>query len=179
MLFLGTEKHPDADFDAFLNENSGNSNAYTDYTQTNYYFECADSAFREALDRFGNFFINPLFNKDLVDREMNAVNSEHSKNLQDDGCRKEQLFAFSSLPESPLNKFGTGSLETLKFDSIRDDLIKFYKENYSSNLMKVCIYTHEKIADIEDYVVNLFEQIPNTEIPPPTYPQKPFPNEVF
>lgn len=38
MLFLGTEKFPNADFDEFLNENAGYSNAYTDYMETNYYF---------------------------------------------------------------------------------------------------------------------------------------------
>ncbi|EAS04318.1 insulysin, insulin-degrading enzyme (macronuclear) [Tetrahymena thermophila SB210] len=179
MLFLGTEKYPQADFDQFLNENSGTSNAYTDYMQTNYYFECSDNAFREALDRFGHFFINPLFNQDLVDREMNAVNSEHSKNLQDDEFRKLQLLDSSALKHSPLNKFGTGNLETLKHDSIRDDLIAFYKENYSANLIKMCIYTHENIEDIESYVVDLFEQIPNFDKPAPTYLEKPFPNQIF
>lgn len=81
MLFLGTEKYPGADFDAFLSDNAGSSNAYTDYMETNYYFECASDSFAEGLDRFSSFFVAPLFNQDLVDREMNAVNSEHSKNL--------------------------------------------------------------------------------------------------
>lgn len=61
--------------------------------------------------------------------------------------------------------FGIGSLETLKHDSTRDDLIAFYKENYSANLIKVCIYTHEKIEEIEGYVIDLFEQIPNSNKP--------------
>ena len=41
MLFLGTEKYPDEEeYDGFLNQNGGYSNAYTDMEDTNY-CECA------------------------------------------------------------------------------------------------------------------------------------------
>ena len=44
---------------------------------TVYFFQCANEAFSEALDRFGSFFHCPLFTQSCVEREMNAVNSEH------------------------------------------------------------------------------------------------------
>ncbi len=53
MLFLGTEKYPDgSQFDKYLNENSGYSNAYTSLILTNYYFDCSNSSFLESLDRY-------------------------------------------------------------------------------------------------------------------------------
>mgnify|MGYP002070012838 CR=1 FL=1 len=52
-----------------------------------------------SLDIFGNFFVNPLFNKNCVDREKEAVNSEHMKNVNNDVWRKQELlkvaFSFS------------------------------------------------------------------------------------
>jgi insulysin len=81
MLFLGTKKYPNADYDDWLGKNAGFSNAYTDNSLTNYYFEVKNSAFEEAIDRFSSFFSCALFNSDLTQREMNAVNSEFAKNL--------------------------------------------------------------------------------------------------
>ena len=82
MLFISTEKYKTpSEFDSFLSKNSGSSNAYTDHVETNFYFECSNEAFPEALDRFAQFFIKPLFIKDFVSKEMNAVNSEHEKNI--------------------------------------------------------------------------------------------------
>ena len=42
---------------------------------TNYHFEVQFEHLREALDRFAQFFIAPLFTEDAVDREMNAVHN--------------------------------------------------------------------------------------------------------
>jgi insulysin len=37
---------------AYLSKNSGIYNAYTDLMETNYFFECSNVAFEEAVDRF-------------------------------------------------------------------------------------------------------------------------------
>jgi len=77
MLFIGSRKYPRAEyFDDILAKGSGSSNAYTDSTNTNYYFEISEPL-GKALDVFAHFFIDPLFNPELVDREKNAVNSEY------------------------------------------------------------------------------------------------------
>ena len=83
MLFLGTEKFPDEnEYNQYLNKHGGSSNAYTDMESTNYYFDCSADHLDGALDRFSQFFIAPLFTPTATDRELNAVNSEHEKNLQ-------------------------------------------------------------------------------------------------
>ena len=83
MLFLGTEKYPDENsYSSFLQENGGHSNAYTAAESTNYYFDVVHNKLEEALDRFSQFFISPLFTESATDRERNAIESEHSKNIQ-------------------------------------------------------------------------------------------------
>lgn len=53
MLFLGTKKYPDEnDYNKFLSEHGGSSNASTTTDHTNYYFDVAPNHLKEALDRY-------------------------------------------------------------------------------------------------------------------------------
>ena len=72
----------------------GTNNAYTDSEKTVYYFDVdgsIDSRFGEALLRFGSFFSGPLFTESATGRELNAIDSENSKNLQNDIFRLYEL----------------------------------------------------------------------------------------
>lgn len=44
-----------------------------------------------ALDRFGQFFVAPLFTESATGRELNAIESEHAKNINNDGFRLYQV----------------------------------------------------------------------------------------
>ena len=72
----------------------GTNNAFTDSEKTVYYFEMdgsIDSRMSEALLRFGSFFSGPLFTESATGRELNAIDSENSKNLQSDVFRLYEL----------------------------------------------------------------------------------------
>lgn len=58
--------------------------------------------------RFAQFFLTPLFTESAVDREVNAVNSEHEKNLQNDYWRLTQLEKATADPTHDFSKFNTG-----------------------------------------------------------------------
>ena len=60
------------------------------------------------LFRFARFFTEPLLTESATDREINAVNSEHERNVDDDGWRLSQLERTLSDPSHDFNKFGTG-----------------------------------------------------------------------
>lgn len=72
----------------YLSKNAGLYNAYTSLSETNYFFECANTAYLECLDRFAQFFISPLFEKESVSKEINAVNSEHTLYFKQDKWRE-------------------------------------------------------------------------------------------
>lgn len=98
---MGTEKFPDEnEYSEFIQNNGGYNNAYTSLTSTNYHFEIANDAFKEALDMFAQFYISPLFGESQIEREMNAVDSEFSMFLQEDSSRKKMLFQMVSNPLS-------------------------------------------------------------------------------
>jgi insulysin len=161
MLFMGTKKYPEEnDFSEFLNKNNEYSNAYTDLDSTNYYFEVNNQNFESALDRFSQFFTFPLFNASAFEREVQAVDSEHSKNIQSDLWRQMQLIRSESNPNSIFNRFATGNLETLNKPLLREALVDFHKNYYSSHLMTLAIVSNKSIDEMKKLVENLFSEIP-------------------
>src|SRR4051812_30433005 len=89
MLFLGTEKYPEADaYQDFISQHGGTNNAYTAEENTNYFFDIEHASLEPALDRFAQFFINPLFDANYIDHEKNAVNAEYLAKINDDDRRE-------------------------------------------------------------------------------------------
>jgi insulysin len=160
MLFMGTEKYPDENHYAkFLAKNEGFSNAFTSSLSTNYYFSINSSKFFEAMDIFSQFFISPKFDEDSVSREMNAVDSEHSKNIQNDSWREMAVFNKAVNQEHQSSKFSTGNLKTLKHPDIRDRMIKFYYNHYSSDKMKLVVLSNHSLDVIEGNVRKMFSDV--------------------
>lgn len=58
--------------------------------------------------RFAQFFLCPLFTKSAIEREVNAVNSEHEHNLKSDDSRLLMLINSLGNAEHAYAKFGTG-----------------------------------------------------------------------
>lgn len=181
LLFMGTKKYPsENEYSSFLSNHGGHSNAYTAAEDTNYYFEVHHQYLEGALDRFSQFFISPLFDPSCKDREIRAVDSENKKNLQNDTWRLYQLEKSLSSPVHPFHKFSTGNLTTLgeipesKGIDVREELLKFYKESYSANLMKLAIIGREDLSTLEKWVVEKFSEVPNSDIPKPKFEGKPY-----
>jgi insulysin len=97
----------------FLSRNNGSSNAFTSTTNTNYYFNVATSTLPGALERFSGFFHSPLFAPSATVRELNAVDSEHKKNHQNDIWRIYQVNKHLVKPGHPWGKFGSGNKRSL------------------------------------------------------------------
>jgi len=160
MLFLGSKKYPKEDyFDSELKANGGYSNAWTDNFETVYYFSVQNNKLGHLIDVFSRFFIDPLFDEDSVNREVNAVDSEHKKNIEDDYWRMFHLIKLISKKSSQINKFGTGNLETLDKKGLRDRMKQFYNDYYCSENISISIISSEKINKLEKYVKKSFGNI--------------------
>ena len=73
-----------------------------------YLSEFAYATFCDHPCRFAQFFTGPLFTPSATGREVNAVNSENDKNLQNDSWRMHQLDRATCNQKHPYSKFGTG-----------------------------------------------------------------------
>ncbi|ODV61137.1 uncharacterized protein ASCRUDRAFT_75856 [Ascoidea rubescens DSM 1968] len=185
LLFMGTANYPDEnDYQKFLSNHSGFSNAFTANYHTNYYFEIDSNHLIEALLRFSRFFIDPLFLQSCQDREIIAINNENNKNLNDDNWRYYQVYKKIINPSHPFCQFSTGNLDTLKHHpeskniNIRNELIKWYDSHYSSDIMKLTILSNlnfnKSLNDAEHdanddkilkyKIVNFFNQIQNKNL---------------
>ncbi|OAA74612.1 a-pheromone processing metallopeptidase Ste23 [Akanthomyces lecanii RCEF 1005] len=185
LLFMGTKKFPvENEYSQYLSSNGGSSNAYTAGTSTNYYFdidakpaneeeptEINPSPLLGALDRFAQFFIEPLFLSTTLDRELKAVDSENKKNLQSDAWRLQQLDKSLSNPKHPYCHFSTGNFEVLKTlpesqgINVRDKFIEFHAKHYSANRMKLVILGRESLDVLQKWTVQLFSAVVNKSLP--------------
>ncbi|KAK4204491.1 UCH-domain-containing protein [Triangularia verruculosa] len=185
LLFMGTKKFPvENAYHQYMSNHSGLTNAFTATTSTNYHFEVSakpsndeepsatnPSPLLGALDRFAQFFIEPLFLENTLDRELRAVDSENKKNLQSDNWRLHQLKKTISNPKHPNHHFSTGNLETLKTIpeakgiNVRDKFIEFYEKHYSANRMKLCVLGREPLDVLQAWVTEYFSPIKNKDLP--------------
>ncbi|XP_037550907.1 nardilysin [Nematolebias whitei] len=172
MVFMGSEKYPSENgFDAFLKKHGGSDNASTDCERTIFQFDVQRKSFKEALDRWAQFFICPLMIRDAIDREVEAVDSEYQLAKPSDSHRKEMLFGSLAKPGHPMGKFCWGNAETLKQEPKRKKinvykrLRAFWKKYYSAHYMTLAVQSKEKLDTLEEWVREIFSKVPNNGLP--------------
>ncbi|MCL1143576.1 insulinase family protein [Shewanella gaetbuli] len=167
MLFLGTEKYPDSgEYHAFINQHGGNNNAWTGTEQTNFFYTISPEVFDESLDRFSQFFIAPKFDLELVDRERHAIESEYSLKLKDDVRRVYQVQKETTNQAHPFSKFSVGNLATLAGSEaeLRQELLTFYQQQYSANIMTLCLVAPFPLEQLEQWANHFFGEVINRNI---------------
>ncbi|KAJ3034728.1 hypothetical protein HK097_004411, partial [Rhizophlyctis rosea] len=171
--------HPLTPQKKYLQQHGGYSNAWTGDENTNFHFEVGADHLEGALDRFAQFFISPLFDESTTDRELNAVDSEHKKNIHDDSWRLNQLFKDFTSREHPYHRFTTGNVETLRDIpqregiDVRKLLLEFHDKYYSANIMKLVVLGKESIDQLAEWILRMFSDIKNMDIPVPSFPGHP------
>ena len=119
--------------------------------------------------RFADRFVNPLFPEQYVNKEINAVHSEHQKNIMNDYWRIFRISTFLARDNHPAKKFQTGNLETLG-DVSREEVISFFEDYYSSNQMALSILSTQSLDVMEKWVREHFSMLPNRNLKKSIYP---------
>lgn len=170
MLFLGTEKYKDeGEYKQFIKKHGGKNNASTSDIVTCYQFDVAPDYLEPTLDMFAQFFISPMFYPSATDREINAVDSEHSMRITNDWRRTYARLLLDANPKHPMH-WGSGNAQTLrdapkeKGIDVHAELLKFYAETYSANQMALCVLGKESLQDLEHMVLSKFSDVKNTNI---------------
>ncbi|XP_071983674.1 nardilysin [Engystomops pustulosus] len=176
MVFMGSDKYPDENgFDAFLKKHGGSDNASTDCERTIFQFDVQRKHFKEALDRWAQFFISPLMVSDAIDREVQAVDSEYELARPSDSNRKEMLFGSLAKPGHPMGKFFWGNAQTLKYEPEEKNidtharLRDFYRAYYSAHYMTLSVQSNETLDTLEEWVKEIFSNIPNNGLQKPSF----------
>ncbi|KAH8097512.1 M16 peptidase-like protein [Aureococcus anophagefferens] len=180
MLFLGNAKYPaEGEWRSFLETRGGSSNAYTAAEDTCFYFDVDAGDFDAALDRFAQFFVSPTFSASGVNRELEAIESEDSKNQQSDGFRLLQLDRSArgaATEDHPARKFGTGNRATLlqrgdrsadvaenappgDYNSLRRALVDHYDRFYDADHMALVVLGRDPLDVLERSVARRFGDV--------------------
>lgn len=164
MLFMGTDKYPDeGDFDQYLSDHGGSTDAFTADDMTGYVFEVDTAALEGALDRYARFFKEPRFNASGVARELKAIDQEYAKNIEQDERREYQILKELALEDHPFHRFSMGNSQTLSKVS-RDSLIKWYQAHYSADVMRLVLISPLSLEVLRNQVITAFEGIKNLNI---------------
>ena len=111
---------------------------------------------------------------------MNAVNSEHEKNIPNDTWRINQIEKATADPSHDFHKFGTGNKETLdtapkeKGISVRERLLEFHSTWYSSNIMSLAVLGREGLDTLQEMVLHKFSEVTDKSVAVPEWSQPPF-----
>ncbi|XP_077261763.1 insulin-degrading enzyme-like [Temnothorax americanus] len=153
------------DYNNFLSQHGGRSNANVNLYYTNYWFNIIPEKLKEALDQFAQFFIAPLFDETLIENVIKGtIHSKYNEELMDDKFRFMGLEKFSIKPDHPYSKFILSSKETLDNIYVKNRLEDFYKKYYSANIMSLCILGKDGLDDLQNMVVECFHNVKNEKV---------------
>jgi insulysin len=170
MLFMGTEAYPNEfEYMQYINDHGGSVNAYTASDRTVYMFSVNNDGYEEALDRFSHFFIDPLLSPNCINRELHAVDQEHSKNIEHDGWRQYMILKESGNPNHPHSAFSTGNAQTLS--GIPQSVLRsWYKSHYSADQMHLVMISPLPIEEMRTLAAGDFSKVPHCRVSKKTLP---------
>jgi protease-3 len=164
---MGSEKYKSPnEYMQFISENGGVTNAYTAAQQTTYLFSINSNKFPDALDRLSSAIKAPLFDGDMVEKEINAVNSEWLLSRQSEPFIRSRSAAMTGNPNHPRTLLGVGNKETLSAEKeiLLKELKDFYNQYYSSNIMKLVLVGNQSPQKLKRLAKKYFAGIKNKKI---------------
>ncbi|OXA58409.1 Nardilysin [Folsomia candida] len=206
-FFLGSKKfpYPNQLFRLTL-PHDGYTNAYTSGDTTVYTVSTSLEIFSLALEMLSDGVGYPLLPRDLVAKEMDALDSEFS--LRQDDMPKvfqiifvinilflknndhysllqkyNQLLASLAKEGHPLRNMDTGNKETLRIPHFYKRMVEWRSSNYCSNYMTLGLEAPLDLVEMEELVTTYFSSIPSSILPHPRSRIKisgsPFQSKIF
>jgi insulysin len=144
---------------------------------TNYYFSVTtegnsphttSEGLEGALDRFSQFFISPLFNAEMAERELRAIDSEYRNGKTNDSWRNFQFVKSISNPKNPFSNFGCGNYETLMSGSKPpiEELKRFREKYYTTSNMRLAVVGTSSLDALQETVERTFGLLEYSDQPP-------------
>ena len=144
---------------------------------TNYHFsvttednslDTTSEGLEGGLDRFAQFFIAPLFNPEMAERELRAIDSEYRNGKTSDSWRNFQFVKSISNQKNPFSKFGCGNYETLmaRGEPPIDELKQFREKYYTTSNMRLAVVGTSSLDALQDTVERTFGQLEYSDEPP-------------
>lgn len=150
MLFKGTSSRSNEELNEELEYLGGEYNAYTDYASTVYTISCLEDEIKNATVLLGDMIINSNFPEDEIEKERSVILAEirtSKDDIEDLSFKKASEVAF----DKSYLKFDIIGFEKNVNRFNREDLYKYYKENYRPNntvIVMVSSFEHDEALRI-------------------------------
>lgn len=150
MLFKGTSSRSNEELNEELEYLGGEYNAYTDYASTVYTISCLEDEIKNATILLGDMIINSNFPEDEIEKERSVILAEirtSKDDIEDLSFKKTSEVAF----DKSYLKFDVIGFEENVNRFNREDLYKYYKENYRPNnsvIVMVSSFEHNEALNI-------------------------------
>lgn len=175
MLFLGSEKYPDSNyFRKFISKNGGITNAFTIPLGTIYFFSIIDDKLEKAIDILSQFFKKPLFDENMIERELEAIQSEENRHINNDSRKMHRMLNIIALPDSQKSIYGSGNIKTLKKKGLLDTMKKFYKKYYQPENITISLVSSMDLNKQDKIIKKYFNNIKSNNLNSKSEIIKPF-----
>jgi insulysin len=158
------------DFEEWLSDEDGASNAFTAYNMVCFHFNCPPDAFQEALKRFAGLFKREAVRKICLDditlrREIRRVDSE----LDNSNEFAEALYLVKSKTnrDHPFSRFNAGSLDTLeripkeRGIHVGERLVDFFDQQYLAAKALLVVICPAEPSALERWVSGFDDTLSN------------------
>ncbi|KAH3676117.1 hypothetical protein WICMUC_002414 [Wickerhamomyces mucosus] len=174
LLLLGSKKFPQPNqFHDLIAKFGGRRNAFTTNEQTCYFFEIpTDSTtdegipiFNHLTEIFADGIKSPLFLESMFEREIYAIDNEHNSNKSKIGRILYHGLRLISNDKHPFHRFATGNffslndLPQMTKLKVKDELINYYKQNYTSDKMTLVIRSNQSLNILQKIALQNFNDI--------------------
>ena len=149
------------DFEEWLSDQEGSSNAFTALDNVCFHFTCPDASFLEGLERFAGLFEEGVFasvcrNEEILKREIKRVDSELDYN--DVSFQATSLSKNFVTPEHPYARFSAGNAETLQElpnaanIDVAERLIQFFRTKYQPSEAILVVTAPQDFVTLQRWV---------------------------
>jgi predicted Zn-dependent peptidase len=149
LMFKGTKTRTNKEIAEEIEKKGGVLNAYTGEEITSYWNKLPNRYFKEGIDIASDLILNPRFDPVEFEKEKKVI-IEEIKMYHDNPNFYTLLKIKEALYKKPFGLSTTGVIDTIA-KMKREDVVNFFKNNYKTNKMFLCIVGNAEIDEIEDY----------------------------
>lgn len=170
LMFMGTRRVPDNQFDVIMENAGGSNNASTSLDRTNYFSVGPASLLPTLLwldaDRLED--MGPTMTQEKLDKQRDVVRNEIRQNVENTpyGRAYEQAFRFMYPPDHPYHNAVYGTHEDLEAATV-SDVKDFFATFYVPSNASLVVAGDFDPAQIKPVIESLYGDLPAGSPPPP------------
>ena len=172
MIFKGTKKRGVGDITREINDAGGKINAYTSSDRTVFHTDLPSKSWQVGLDVLADAVMNCSFPEEEWKKERDVILREFAMGKDDPRRVLYKLHARTAYTVHPYRFPTIGHEEVFKVIT-REDLFKFFGENYTPDNIITVVVGDINADEVEKYVRDVFKDFKRRRRPPVVLPKEP------